>query len=101
MSRLKKFLKALGIAVKDEVKEISTLQPTDEDYKQGAILAAAAVAAMTSMGCAPALLSTDILTKVFAYGIRDIKDGAKVNDKLIAFRVINELRKAGGTASDI
>lgn len=93
MNRVRKFLKALGIAFKDEVEEIASIQPTDEDYQQGKVLATAAAAAMASMGCTPALLSTDIIAKVFAYGIRDIKEGVKSNDKLIAMRVVNELKK--------
>lgn len=88
-----KLLKACGIAIKDEIKEVATLKPTDEDYKQGKALAVAVVSAMTAMGFTTSALGTDVIAKVFAYGIRDIKDGVEVNDKLILARVINEIKK--------
>ena len=70
MNRVRKFLKALGIAFKDEVEEIASIQPTDEDYQQGKVLATAAAAAMASMGCTPAFLDiTYTVCKYFSYDI--------------------------------
>ena len=36
-------------------------------------------------------LSREIMKKVFAYGIRDIRDGIQDNSKLIMRRVIDEI----------
>lgn len=78
--------------IKGEFEEIQNLTPTEEDYKQGEAMADAAVAAMTSVGLGYTLLGKRIIAKVFAYGIRDIKDGIEDNSKLIIGRVIEEIR---------
>ena len=88
---LKKFFKIGKKVIKDEVEEIRELKPTEEDYAQGERLANAAILAMSSFGLPYSILSREIMKKVFAYGIRDIRDGIQDNSKLIMRRVINEI----------
>ena len=88
---LKRFFKISKKVLKDEVGEIKELKPTEEDYTQGEQLANAAILAMSSFGLPYSILSREIMKKVFAYGIRDIKDGVKDNSKLIMRRVIDEI----------
>ena len=88
---LKKFFKIGKKVIKDEVEEIRELKPTEEDYIQGERLANAAILAMSSFGLPYSILSREIMKKVFAYGIRDIRDGIQDNSKLIMRRVINEI----------
>lgn len=88
---LKKFFRISKKVIKDEVKEIKDLKPTEEDYAQGEQLANAAILAMSSFGLPYSILSKEIMKKVFAYGIRDIKDGVQDNSKLIMGRVIDEI----------
>ena len=88
---LKKFFKISKKVIKDEVEEIRELKPTEEDYAQGERLANAAILAMSSFGLPYSILSRQIMKKVFAYGIRDIRDGIQDNSKLIMRRVINEI----------
>lgn len=78
--------------IKKELEEIQNLTPTEEDYAQGEKLAEAAVIAMSSMGLGYTVLGQKIMAKVFAYGIRDIKDGVEDNSKLIIGRVIEEIK---------
>lgn len=78
--------------IKKEFEEIQNLTPTEEDYAQGEKLAEAAVVAMGSMGLGYTVLGQRIMAKVFAYGIRDIKDGVEDNSKLIIGRVIEEIK---------
>ena len=78
--------------IKGELEEIQNLTPTEEDYKQGEAMADVAVAAMASVGLGHTVLGKVIIAKVFAYGIRDIKDGVEDNSKLIIGRVIEEIR---------
>ena len=68
------------------------MTPTEEDYAQGEKLAEAAVVAVGSMGLSYTALGQRIMAKVFAYGIRDIKDGVEDNSKLIIGRVIEEIK---------
>ena len=46
---------------------------------------------MSSMGLSYTILGQRIMAKVFAYGIRDIKDGVEDNSKLVIGRVIEEI----------
>lgn len=87
----KKFFKISEKVIKDEVEEIKELKPTEEDYTQGERLANAAILAMSSFGLPYSILGREIMKKVFAYGIRDIRDGIQDNSKLIMRRVINEI----------
>lgn len=88
---IKKVLKINSNVVKGELEEIRNLSPTEEDYTQGEALADVAITAMASMGLGHTLLGKTIIAKVFAYGIRDIKDGIEDNQKLIIGRVIDEI----------
>lgn len=78
--------------IKKELEEIQNLTPTEEDYAQGEKLAETAVITMSSMGLGYTILGQRIMAKVFAYGIRDIKDGVEDNSKLIIGRVIEEIK---------
>ena len=88
-----RFLKALGNALLDEVDEVAHLTPTDEDREQGAKLATLTVTALASVGCPLPAIGTTVIAKVYAYGLRDIKDGVETPDKLIIKRVINEIKE--------
>ena len=88
---IKKVLRINSNVVKRELEEIRNLSPTEEDYAQGEALADVAITAMASMGLGYTLLGKKIIAKVFAYGIRDIKDGIEDNQKLIIGRVIDEI----------
>lgn len=88
---IKKVLRINSNVVKGELEEIRNLSPTEEDYAQGEALADVAITAMASMGLGYTLLGKKIIAKVFAYGIRDIKDGIEDNQKLIIGRVIDEI----------
>lgn len=88
---LRKLFKISKKVIKDEVEEIKELKPTEEDYAQGEQLANAAILAMSSFGLPYSILSREIMKKVFAYGIRDIRDGIQDNSKLLMRRVIDEI----------
>lgn len=88
---LRKLFKISKKVIKGEVEEIKELKPTEEDYAQGEQLANAAILAMSSFGLPYSILSKEIMKKVFAYGIRDIRDGIQDNSKLIMRRVIDEI----------
>lgn len=87
-------------AIKGEVDEMKNLTPTEEDYAQGEVLATTAVTVMSGMGIGCSALAHKIIAKVFAYGIRDIKDGVEDNKKLIIGRVIEEIKKETAKAKD-
>ncbi len=89
----KKVLKALGIAIKEEVKEIRNLELTDEDKEQGDKVAVMIVTALAGVGVPMCVIGQRAIARVLAYVIRDIKDGVECKDKLIVARVINELKK--------
>lgn len=88
---LSKLFKISKKVIKDEVKEIKELKPTEEDYARGEQLANAAILAMSSFGLPYSILSKEIMKKVFAYGIRDIRDGIQDNSKFLMRRVIDEI----------
>ena len=89
----KKILKALGVAIKEEVKEIKNLELTNEDKEQGDKVAVMVVAALAGVGVPMCALGQKAIARVLAYVIRDVKDGIECQDKLIIARVINELKK--------
>lgn len=91
--RIKTAFKILFNVAKDEVQEIRELKPTEEDYAQGETVGALSIAVMGSMGIPTAAIEQDIITKVCAYALRDLKDGVKSDNKLIIHRVINEIRE--------
>ena len=88
---LRKLFKISKKVIKDEVEEIKELKPTEEEYAQGEQRANAAILAMSSFGLPYSILSKEIMKKVFAYGLRDIRDGIQDNSKLIMRRVIDEI----------
>lgn len=92
MIDISKIFKIGKEVVKDEVQEIVNLKPTDEDYEQGEKLAAIGAAAMAGMGLPIPALGITVMSKAFAYGIRDLKDGVEDHDKLIIKRIINEVK---------
>lgn len=92
MAKIIDFFKALHRANKAEVKEIISLRPTDKDREQGAKVAAIAVATLAACGVPCGAAATPILEKVFAYCIRDIKDGVDDNEKLLLARIIKEVK---------
>lgn len=94
MGKISNFFKALHRANKAEIEEIKSLKLTDEDREQGARAAALAVAALAACGVPCGAAATPILTTVFAYCIRDIKDGVETPNKLLAIRIGEELGKA-------
>lgn len=92
LDKLKKLLRINRNVIKGEVEEIKQLKPTEEDIKQGEVLADAAIIVISSMGMSYTVTMQKIIAKVFAYGIRDIKDGVQDNKKLIIGRVIEEIK---------
>lgn len=93
MGKIINFFKAIHRANKAEVKEIISLKPTDEDRAQGAHVASIAVTALAACGVPCGAATLPILEKVFAYCIRDIKDGVNDNDKLLLQRIIKEIQE--------
>lgn len=78
--------------IKAEGEEILNLKPTEEDYELGDKIAVLAVSAMASCGIPSTLISQKIIAKAVAYGIRNLKEGVKDNDKLIIARIVKEIR---------
>lgn len=93
MGVFRKLLKALGVAAKEEIKEIKELKLTDEDKEQGDRVATMVVAALAGVGVPMCTIGQKAIAKVLAYVIRDVKDGVECQDKLIISRVINEFKK--------
>lgn len=90
---VKSIFKIQKNVVKGEMDEIKNLSPTEEDYAKGEVMATTAVTVMASMGIGCSALAHRIIAKVFAYGIRDLKDGLEDNKKLIVGRVVEEIKK--------
>ena len=97
---VKAFFRIHKNVIKGEIDEIKNLSPTEEDYAKGEVMATTAVAVMSSMGIGCSALAHKIIAKVFAYGIRDIKDGLEDNKKLIIGRVVEEIKKETGKQND-
>ena len=79
--------------VKDEVKEIVNLEPTEQDFKQGQELAVIVVAVLAANGIPMSTNSRIIIGKTLAFLVRDIKDGVDDTDKLFISRIVNEIKK--------
>lgn len=79
--------------VKDEVKEIVNLKPTEQDFKQGQELAVIVVAVLAANGIPMSTNSTVIIGKALAFLVRDIKDGVDDTDKLFISRIVHEIKK--------
>lgn len=75
-----------------EIEEIKAIVPTQQDLDEAEALACLAVAAMSSLGVPAVVLQKAIIKKVFAYGIRDIKNGVKSPQDLLLSRIIKEVR---------
>lgn len=86
-------VKALHRANVAEVEEIKSIVPTQEDKEQAEVLVSVAMAAMSSMGVPAVVMQRMILEKIFAYGIRDIKNGINSPKDLLLSRVITELKR--------
>lgn len=86
--------------VKDEVKEIINLKPTDKDFEQGKKLAVIVVAVLAANGIPMSTRSTELIGQALAYLVRDVKDGVDDNNKLLIQRVINEVKNIRKKAED-
>ena len=93
MDKILNFFKALHRANKAEIEEIKNLKLSEQDRAQGTKVAAIAVAALAACGVPCGAAALPILETVFAYCIRDIKDGIDTPEKLLAFRIGEELGK--------
>ena len=91
--KLKTLFRINHNVIRGEVKEVLSLQLTDEDKAQGKAAAALAITALASCGVPLGALGQPILEKVFAYVIRDVKDGVETPEKLIIGRIIAEVKK--------
>lgn len=87
-----KVISAFYKAGKAEKEEIKNLKLTEEDKTQGAALAKLCRAGMAAVGIPTFGITDEMLTTILAYGLRDLKDGVEINDKLIINRVIKELK---------
>lgn len=94
LDRVKTAFKILFNVAKDEAQEIRELKVTEEDYAHGEVVGALAIAVMGSMGIPTAAIEQDVIARVCAYALRDLKDGVKSDNKLIIHRVINEIKEA-------
>lgn len=79
--------------VKEEVKEILDLHPTEQDFAQGKKLATIAAAVMMANGIPMSVNSTELMGKALAYLVRDVKDGIDDHDKLLVSRIVQEIKK--------
>lgn len=100
LGKIKNFFKAIHRANKAEIEEIKNLQLSAEDREQGTKAAALAVAALAACGVPCGAAATPILQVVFAYVIRDIKDGVETPEKLLALRIGEELGKLDNMSID-
>lgn len=94
LDRIKTAFKILFNVAKDEVEEIRNLQPTEDDYTQGEVMGSLAIATMAAMGVPTAAVEQEVIARVCAYALRDLKDGIQSDNKLIIHRVINEIKEA-------
>ena len=93
LDSLSSFFRINKNVIKGEINEIKELKVTDEDKAQGKAAAVLAVAALAACGVPIGALGQPVLEKVFAYVIRDAKDGAVTPEKLILGRIIEEVKK--------
>lgn len=99
MANAKKFFKkiinlpkALFRAGKAEVEEVKAFQLTDRDKRAGRRFAFIAIAVLRTQGIPVSAETAQILEKVGAYLIRDIKEGFNNKDELIISRIIKEIK---------
>lgn len=93
MSKFKRVLEGIKNVFIGEFNEIREIVPTEADKKQGEIMAELIRAALASFGIPSTSQMEDITSRVCAYAIRDLKDGAKEPSKLIIGRVITEIKE--------
>ncbi len=96
VEKIKKIFRINHNVIKAEVEEISSLNITQEDEEQAAKLSVLVVAGLAACGIPCGPVSQQVIAKVLAYALRDLKDGIEVNDKLIINRVINEIKAENG-----
>lgn len=92
IDKIKSIIRINHRVIKAEVDEIATLTITQEDEAQADKLAVLAVAGLAACGIPCGPVGQQVIARVLAYAIRDLKDGIEVNDKLIINRVINEIK---------
>lgn len=94
---MKNFLKNISRIcfkpVKDEIKEVFTLNPTEKDFEQGQKLAVIVVAVLSANGIPMSQSNTELIGKALAYLVRDIKEGVDDKDKLLVSRVVQEIKR--------
>ena len=89
---IKRFFKGTYNVIKGEISEIANLQPTEEDFTQGEKMGEVFVTVCASMGYPCPAVAKNVMAKVFAYGIRDMKDGINCPENLIVGRIVKEIR---------
>lgn len=87
----KKIINAVHKTGKAEIEEIQQLKVTKEDKEQAEKLSKLIRAGMIAAGVPCPALANVVMEKVLSYGIRDLKDGIEVREKLIINRLIKEL----------
>lgn len=78
--------------IKDEIKEVFELKPTEEDFEQGRKLAVIVVAVLAAHGIPMSTKSTELIGQALAYLVKDVKDGVDDHNKLLIQRVISEVK---------
>ena len=92
IDKIKSIIKINHHVIKAEAEEIANLNITQEDEEQAMRLSVLAVAGLAACGIPCGPVGQQVIAKVLAYALRDLKDGIEVNDKLIINRVINEIK---------
>ena len=92
IDKIKTVLRINKNVLKSEIEEIKSLKITEEDTTQANKISALIVTGLAAAGIPCGALSQQIMARIIAYALRDIKDGVEVHDKLIIKRVINEIQ---------
>lgn len=92
IDKIKAVLRINRSVLKSEIEEIKNLKVTEEDTAQANRISVLIAAGMAAVGIPCGALSQQIMARIIAYALRDIKDGVEVHDKLIIKRVINEIQ---------
>lgn len=78
-------------AFKKEIEEIKELTITQEDLDQAEKIADLLIQILGQYGIAILPLKP-LIKKAIAYGLRDLKEGAKAPEKLLIKRIIKEMK---------
>lgn len=78
-------------AFKKEIEEIKELTITQEDLNQAEKIADLLIQILGQYGIAILPLKP-LIKKAIAYGLRDLKEGAKAPEKLLIKRIIKEMK---------